>query len=73
MLNGYYNTIINRTFVLMSPFMELACRISCTSVVGCCDETDYKVLNIRISKVRTMSCDRTGDDDEGERKVSDDK
>jgi hypothetical protein len=62
----------------MSLVMELVqqdsgCYRSCTSVVSCCDETDDKVLDVRIGKVRTMSCDRTDDEDEGERKVSNDK
>ena len=38
--------------------------------MGCCDETDQKVLDVRIGKVRTMSCHRTDDEDERERIVS---
>jgi hypothetical protein len=67
---------------VMSPLQELVCQVysgcynSCTSVVGCCDETDQKVLNVRIGKVRAMSCHSTGDDEEEdggeERIVSDD-
>jgi hypothetical protein len=65
---------------VMSPLQELVCQVysgcyqSCTSVVGCCDETDKKVLNIRIRKVRTMSCHSTDEEEEGEeeRIVSDD-
>jgi hypothetical protein len=62
----------------MSRLQELVCQVysgyykSWTSVVICCDETDQKVLHVRIGTVRTMSCDSTEEDEEGgeERVVS---